>query len=77
MPSYDLRCRCGIREERVARMADRHSQECAECGSVMDVVPSLGSLYIPRWWKPDAGCPSRAELTEPSGLIEQGERNGW
>lgn len=76
MPVYRYKCRvCGHRFEAHASMSGRNDVSCEVCLGECGIVPSATQVMMPLWMSDKA--PARGELTEPSGLVAQGERDGW
>lgn len=48
MPLYDFRCGgCEVELERPARIVDRHTQVCEECGGPLTLIPKPQPKYVP------------------------------
>lgn len=76
MPEYLYKCHsCGERFSRVLAMSERKDVSC-DCGGEVSIVPQRTVTHVPLWWKPDRGIPA-AEVKEKSGLVIQGERDGF
>ena len=77
MPQYIFKCRdCGRRFEENVAMSARGDVSC-ECGGETSIVPQRFSWGWQGYANPNTSHPTRAEVTEPSGLRIQGERDGW
>jgi len=76
MPRYAYRCvECDERFEGVSSMAERHDTRCPSCGSVCRIVVQPSQVLVPLYMSDRA--PSRSDVTQESGLLVQGERDGW
>lgn len=77
MPQYVFKCSsCGERFEENVAMSERCGVSC-KCGGTTTIVPQRFSWGWPSYVNPHIDRPTRAEMTEPSGLITQGVRDGW
>jgi len=80
VPTYVLKCAedtCGERFEENVAMSERGSVCCKRCGGPTKIVPQSFSWGWPAWANPNKAVPTRAEARETSGLLVQGERDGW
>ena len=78
MPEYVYKCpSCKHKFSRVVAMEARHAVSCNQCGGEVSIVPQRVSSFWPRYANPHTERVSRADATEPSGLLEQSARDGW
>lgn len=76
MPDYKYKCReCKHIFHRTLAMRERNGVTCELCMGEVSIVPQRTGVLVPAHWHPSTAI-TKAELTEPSGLLAQEARHG-